>query len=260
MKKLSNVQKKTLLKKGMQGVIEQIQEAFLSILDAAEYLGQLVILGREEWGEPFDEALRTKGILKVTIEACVKVAEEKIDPRLILVAESNDKYRYLAGLSLTEQKKALDKGVEVLTIEDDGSFSHILVKWEYLTQAQEQLCLTSAGIRTVKEQEQYVVARRKMFNLYPDTNPKRQPWETKKEFSDRIAKVAKMHEGASQKPAVEKVPGMQTPRTVPTAAPEPPKPDYEIKGGKLIVNKPGMEFDQVELIEILGKLAKHQVA
>lgn len=247
MSKLSKVQQKALIKGGLDHVISEMKEALSLILDCAEYIGQLTSLSRKEWPEAFETKMRDLGVMNVLLDACVRVANDEIDPRLVLMTENDKRYKYLVRLNKREQKKVLDKGVKVMVYGDRGDHTDLMVNINDITPEQAELCFTADGLRDLGAQRAYIESRRSRFKVEPDLNTRRQCYETPAEYVERLKDITVLDKAS------------KGPKTIPKKTviekPEPPKPDWEIKDGKLVVNKPGMTFDQVKLIEILGKLA-----
>ena len=249
MKNLTNVQKKTLRKQGIDYVISEVAAAISTIVDSAEYLGNLIILGRQEWGSAFDQKLRELGVIRPIIISCVRVAKGVIDPRLVLCSEADIKYQYLSRCDLSVQKQVLDKGVKVLVIDSEGKSDHIMVSIDNLQDGQFAQCFHSGGLRDIAEQRAWIESRRCDFQLNPARNPRKQSWETDNEYSRRLAKVAQAKLDEAEKAASA---------PAPAPAPKPtPKDDYEITDEfKLRVNKEGYEFEDYELLELVAKIAK----
>ena len=258
MQKLTSVQKKALVKAGMEKALQEIVLAFATIVDSAEYLGHVILLGREEWGrKKFDDALKRRGAMGVVIDACVRVAKGEIDPRLVLCSESNDRYRNLSHYDLKTQKKILDKGMKVRVFDEKGKPDHRVMKIDEMTKEQVWQCLPAEGPRELEAQDAYVSSRKRAFERQPDLNREKQPWETHNEFVHRACIIAENDKKMEETKAKLEVTNDDSKEDKPEAAAkiEEPRPDWELKDGKLVVNNPS-EFTQVELIGILGQLAK----
>lgn len=247
---LTKQQEKVLLAGGKERLYREIADAFDNIVDSAYYLGQIVLLGRSEFGtKEFDSGFREMGVLLVTIESCVQVAKGNLDPRLVLLTGNNGVYTAVAKHDLKTQKELLDKGVLVREYTEDGKETHRLVRLENLSDAQKEYCIDGKrGFRTLEEQDRYFAVRRKVFEFAPDTNKERQPFETSADFAERqtrLAQLEKQRADEAAKAAIEAI------------APEPEPADtpaWEIRDGQLYFLDDSIGYDALAMMDLSRKL------
>lgn len=247
---LTKQQEKVLIAGGKERLYREIADAFDNIVDSAYYLGQIVLLGRSEFGtKEFDSGFRAMGVLLVTIESCVRVAKGKLDPRLVLLSGNNGVYTAVAKHDLKTQKDLLDNGVRVREYTEDGKETHRLVRLENLSDAQKEYCIDGKyGFRTLEEQDRYFAVRRKVFEFAPDTNKERQPFETSADFAERqtrLARLEKQRADEAAKAAIEAI--MPEPEPVDT-------PAWEIRGGQLYFLDDSVGYDALAMMDLSRKL------
>jgi len=238
MKKLSKVEIKALLNQGAAAVAVAIVSYFESITSSAFMIGQLLIAAREEWGDNWDtKNIKPTQATKAMIDSCIRVANGEIDERLVLVPD-NDKYRLVARYPKSEQKKILDKGVQLVILKD-GDVDTLNTPLHALTCDQTTQVLAPEGVRDVPSQRAWLFDQQKKN-------------AAKAEREALKLDVVIIDEGKGKKH-----PPTKTTKIVEPANTQ-EQPDWEIVDGGLKTHAPDLFFDELALHDILRKIAKER--
>ena len=153
------------------------------------------------------------GLSESTYISMEKIGRGQVDERLIFAG--NNARRKLLSMPLSNQKQALDEGIEVLVDNNDV----LRVQVDNLNSNQLKQVFKGDHIRSIAEQKNYLCDRKKQLEYAAVIEKKR----------------------------------VEPPKRVIERKREPVKPDYEIKGGKLIVNREQV-FTRKQIFDIMAKL------